>query len=120
MDRFIRIEITAEDIAKGHRKVASSCMIARAGKRTFSRARIGYMIMFESGDFNWNFSAFTPEWIKRKIIAFDSGEPVEPFAFTLDMEKQIVVEKTEPKIIAQNIPDSIPETLPFVLEHADA
>ncbi len=79
-----RIEVTAEDIENGDRSACETCPIARAA------ARAGLeMVNVGRHTISWG-----PSWRNRRAlppaacsfaIAFDLGEPVQPFAFDLDV-----------------------------------
>ena len=88
----MRIEVTAEDIAKGERLRACRCPVALAlsragfeepevypsyGPDDYSPGGAGEIIA--GGD---RFAL--PLTVDRFVAAFDEGKPVEPFAFDLD------------------------------------
>jgi len=89
----ICISVTAEDIANGERNDCTACPIALAMNRTGLRhvsARNVFVVWWdrdlsETGEGN-RFCAFTPSEAADFMSAFDAGENVEPFEFTLTVE----------------------------------
>jgi hypothetical protein len=83
-----RIEVTAEDIANGVRNDAERCAVARACERAGFRGvevDLGKLSFYDDGDEDLVASATLPDDVWARIEAFDKGEPVEPFAFDLDV-----------------------------------
>jgi hypothetical protein len=85
MSNTLKIHVTQEDIDNGIRDDALKCPIARAIKRVVSSflSVSGYDINFDDG---FNFLRIPPpEKVTDFIIAFDAGDPVEPFDFELNL-----------------------------------
>jgi hypothetical protein len=93
VSRRVRVEVTAEDIAKGERAECGRCPVALACKRVLPGARVmvdGCSIDFTlkpAGEGEWDdwTSIEAPAEVDAFIQAFDDGHPVAPFAFDLDI-----------------------------------
>jgi hypothetical protein len=87
----MRIEVTAEDIAKGERDSCEACPIALAVRRAFGVAHVDVdsvrIIVDNCGDNERTFE--TPHAAEDFIGRFDyrstEEDPPEPFAFDLDV-----------------------------------
>jgi hypothetical protein len=83
-----RIEVTAEDIARGQRGRYNACPHARAIKRVLRRGRFGgldgvYLDFRDSFDLP---SVKLPQTASRWIWDFDRGLPLEPITYDLDLQ----------------------------------
>lgn len=78
---YMKIKITAEDIAYGVRGSCSLCPVVHAVNRAFNceGANIGPFVIFLSQRRQWE----TPSIVRSFIMRFDAGLPVEPFEFEL-------------------------------------
>lgn len=74
----MRVEVTAEDIAKGRRSSCSRCPIARALKRAGFADVSVYNYEFWHGE---NGEARLPRSAQAFIRRFDDKKPVTPFVF---------------------------------------
>lgn len=80
----MRIEVTQDDIAAGHRKDAYCCPVALAIRRelgipasvTGGTATVDYAAP-------WATAVWLPDAVSDFVELFDRGEPVESFAFDL-------------------------------------
>lgn len=81
----VTIEVTGQDIERAHRNDSYKCVVAQAIARTVPDARRievdSQTIRFTSGDERLVY--LTPYTVQGYVIAFDAGDPVEPFKFQL-------------------------------------
>jgi len=81
----IRIEVTEQDIERAHRSNSYHCVVAQAVARTVKDARSIDVdiqtIRFTRDGGRWIF--LTPYAVQGYIVAFDAGDPIEPFTFEL-------------------------------------
>ena len=84
----LRVEVTAEDIAKGVRNTCDRCPIALAlsALGVIEPFVDGYAVEFG----NCEEQVRTPEVASAFIEAFDLGNPVEPFTFEIDVPDEAV------------------------------
>ena len=85
MGKTIRVEVTAEDIAKGERRVAWRCPIALACGRVFGEPIIGRDGCNLTVEGRRLTDVELPAVAKRFTLDFDECRPVEPFAFDLEL-----------------------------------
>ena len=79
------IEVTEDDIAKAKRNDSYVCVVAQAVMRTIPDAH-HIDVDSQSIRFTRNgrrFLYLTPYAVQGYVVAFDAGESIEPFAFTL-------------------------------------
>lgn len=86
----LRIEVTADDIAKGKRNAICLCPVALAAKRAglrSPRAEGDYLVAEDAN--NNDYHAYCPPKVVEFIEAFDEKGPdaVKPFAFTVSIPK---------------------------------
>ena len=80
--RRVRVEVTAQDIADGKRRISTRCPIALAARRALEcdvRACWGILELPEGR------SAGMTKKCNTFIRRFDSGETVKPFSFTVQV-----------------------------------
>ena len=93
----IRIDVTAEHIAKGRRVSCHLCPIARAmkpvvdGRISIAEENV-YGILKDRPQIQW--SRRLPRRAQAFICAFDDGLPVKPFSFILTIPRAWLKEKT--------------------------
>ena len=77
----MRIEVTQADIRRGRRFSECGCPVARATRRATKWRKPVFVGDGEIavGDQAWGM----PRAVSRFVSAFDEGEPVKPFTFTL-------------------------------------
>jgi len=90
----LRVEVTAEDIAKGQREEVCLCPIALALSRCGVRGpAVAGAVGWTPGDNRWSVT-FVEDYENETILpeecgtfasAFDKGEPVEPFTFEIEV-----------------------------------
>ncbi len=89
MSRTVTVEVTAEDIAAGERDSCERCPIAIAVQRTgLIRVHADADAIWgwpDDGDDTESIGCDTPDIAARFMEDFDTGEPVEPFAFTVEL-----------------------------------
>ena len=76
------ITVTADDIKRGNRQDCFECPVARAVRRAMSKsAWVGYFTM------GWDGSKARklPKKVASFVSRFDSGKPVKPFSFEIDL-----------------------------------
>jgi hypothetical protein len=88
--RRVVVEVTAEDIAKGEKGSCERCPIAlalaRAADMDRVHAHLDCLWGWPAGDPDANsIVASTPIEASNFIDDFDSGEPVNPFTFTVEL-----------------------------------
>jgi hypothetical protein len=89
LDKAVRINVTARDIARGKPQNAECCPVALAARRKFkTRVRASYKLLVDQGGV-WMVPYTLPERALDFIGAFDEGLPVRPFSFTVK-ERQAV------------------------------
>lgn len=85
---WIWIDVTQEDIDKAEKNVSSSCAVATAIGRCIPDARMPSVdvqaIRFSRLLTDKRYVFLTPPQVQDYIIAFDAGDPIEPFAFVLN------------------------------------
>lgn len=96
----LTIDVTQEDIDEGCRKdvdgTNGGCMVYRAFMRAtegafpFVRVECSDILIFNNYEslqdaVGFDHNIEMPEFLEEKIIYFDSGLPVEPFSFEVDI-----------------------------------
>lgn len=82
--KTITVEVTQADIDEGERGHCAQCPIAKAMERT--TGEVWHVTLF--GAFprdRYVPTAQIPSKVQEFILAFDRGEPVTPFTFTLEV-----------------------------------
>ena len=76
------ITVTAEEIKRGNRQDCFKCPVARATSRATSKsAWVGYFTMGLDG----RKARKLPKKVASFVSRFDSGKPVKPFSFEIDL-----------------------------------
>lgn len=96
----IRIQVNEADIAKAEKNNSMRCVVAQAIARTLPDAT---RIDVDTQSIRWSregerFVYMTPYSVQGYVVAFDAGEPIQPFTFALDSRKRVPVQtarKTE-------------------------
>lgn len=87
----IAVRVTQADIDRAHRNDSYKCVVAQAIARTIPEAtRVEVdtqSIRFTVADERRLY--LTPWQVQAYVIAFDAGEPIEPFHFTLTGHKRL-------------------------------
>ena len=87
MGKTIRVEVAAEDIAKGERNNYFACPVALALKRACgvsnAAVRPRRISIWNTGEFGC--SVATPPSVRSFFEIFDAGLTVKPFAFDLEL-----------------------------------
>jgi hypothetical protein len=85
------VEVTERDIERAHKNDSYNCVVAQAVARTVQDAtRIEVdtqSIRFTVGDERRIY--MTPYAVQGYVIAFDAGEPIEPFSFQLRNPRRV-------------------------------
>lgn len=83
----ILIRVTQEDIDRGERRSCAECPVALAVRRHFlGTPAFSFYENVEIDDGKDRLIAGTPEIATNFMEAFDDGESVSPFSFTLDLQ----------------------------------
>lgn len=94
---IVDVEVTQEDIASGKRYNSCQCPIAMATKRAVGPGIDAY-VGLGFADL-WKASKLVkirlPESANKFVDAFDSGKPVEPATFPLDIPDHFLCETPE-------------------------
>jgi len=77
----VTIEVTAEDIAQGEAFDCGNCPIARAAKRALKKICV---VNLSTAYWSTGSAPLTKK-ARAFVKNFDSGRPVQPFTFTLDV-----------------------------------
>ena len=81
------VNVTAEDIRDAEKEMSTTCMVARAIKREIvgsSHLLVDIQtIRFTMMDEGIRYVYLTPPEIQDYIVAFDAGDPIQPFTFKL-------------------------------------
>jgi hypothetical protein len=93
-----RIQVTEADIAKAEQNNSMRCVVAQAIARTIPGAT---RIDVDTQSVRWTEGGerqiyLTPYSVSGYVIAFDAGDPIEPFTFVLDDRRRVPV-KTQRK-----------------------
>jgi hypothetical protein len=87
----ITVEVTEDDILRAHRNDSYKCVVSQAIARTVPKAT-----NIETDTQTVRFSVegerriyLTPYAVQGYVIAFDAGDPIEPFSFQLRDPKRI-------------------------------
>jgi hypothetical protein len=81
----MKIRVTDNDIRDGKANTTMNCPVALALKRNYELPRIHVQVFqINLGDL----SIPTPSRVRKFILAFDQGLPVNPFMFYLKVPKQ--------------------------------
>jgi hypothetical protein len=91
----LTVQVTDKDIAEAKKSDSMQCVVARALARTFPEAqRIGVDVQsIRWSDSDTRHIYLTPYAVQGYIVAFDAGEEIQPFSFTLDSRKAIPVQR---------------------------
>jgi len=81
----VHVEVTAEDIATGEPSDYSQCPIALALKRAVPGCDPYVSTVLLSLNGRHGIQAFIPTCVSMFIMDFDDGDPVDPFAFDLEI-----------------------------------
>lgn len=76
----MRIVITRRDIEHGHRGSANRCPVVRALER---RLRQRIIVSAEGIVYERGFRSTLPPAVRERISAYDRGQPMRPFWFSL-------------------------------------
>jgi len=79
----LRIEVSQDDIDRGHRCDSAFCPVARAIRRHTGRVVLVTDVRFERPDGG---RLVPPHDVYLFVIAYDAGRPVAPFGFELPDE----------------------------------
>ena len=92
MTKKLKLEVTADDIAKGFKKDSAFCPIARAVKRefpTWQEVEVSDDGIKVLDDMNTNWLTGKEKSIDFFIRAFDSGHQVYPFTVEITFEEEV-------------------------------
>lgn len=80
-----RVDVTYDDIQHGKQRSCFSCPVARAMTRVMKhRTTVGRHSFTVQVEPRW-WSSMLPEEVTSFIIRYDSGHPVEPFTFHVEI-----------------------------------
>lgn len=90
----MRIEVTADDIAKGKRKSCDACPVARAIHRATGDGWNAVVYkdncIAVADDDDWDREEFTPPpEVAQFVKDFDAGRPVTPITFDLPIDELV-------------------------------
>jgi hypothetical protein len=94
---IVKIQVTADDIAKGEPQDGCYCPIARACLRVFPSLPalvVSHEDLFADADSNKYPVAPLPVTARDFISRFDMYRPVEPFEFDLDVPDELAPKET--------------------------
>jgi hypothetical protein len=81
----INVEVTERDIERAHKNDSYTCIVSQAIARTVTDAtRIEtdvQLIRFTRGGVRYGY--LTPYAVQGYVVAFDAGDPIQPFSFQL-------------------------------------
>jgi hypothetical protein len=91
----LKVHVTDSDIAKAKQNDSMMCVVAQAIARTFPDAR---RISVDIQSIRWSdvqgrHTYLTPYAVQGYIVAFDAGDDINPFSFSLDSRKAIPVQR---------------------------
>jgi hypothetical protein len=91
----LNVSVTEKDIEEAKANDSMMCVVAHAIARTFPEAkRIGVDVQsIRWTDSKDRYIYLTPYAVQGYIVAFDAGDVIEPFSFTLDSRKAIPVKR---------------------------
>jgi hypothetical protein len=94
-DGRIRVQVTEGDIARAEQKNSMRCVVAQALARTIPDAS---RIDVDIQSIRWSAGGerhvyLTPYAVQGYVVAFDAGDQIEPFSFSLDSRKRMPVKK---------------------------
>lgn len=83
----LQISVTKEDIDRGVRMSAPTCPVARAITRATGAFTLvdGQNVRLEESDGSRQFGVL-PHDVADKVVAYDVGDGMHPFDFTIDLE----------------------------------
>jgi len=82
----LKVDVTAEDIERAHRNDSYRCVVAEAIARGYPDAynvEVDTQTIRFTTDKGERIIYVTPPAVMGYVIAFDAGEAIEPFSFTL-------------------------------------
>jgi hypothetical protein len=93
--QLIRVQVTAADIKKATRNSSMNCAVAVAIARVIPDAT---RIEMDTQTMRWTSGGerhiyLTPPSVIGYVIAFDAGDPIKPFGFTLNWQRRFQVKK---------------------------
>lgn len=95
--RYFQIQVTDQDIARAKRNNSHHCVVTQAIARMIpDAARIEVdtqSIRFTRAQSGARHVYLTPYAVQGYVIAFDAGEPIEPFSFRLDHHRMLHVRR---------------------------
>jgi len=87
-----KVDVTERDIARAHKDDSYKCVVAQAIARTVpdaTRIEVDVQsIRFTTGDGERRIY-MTPYVVAGYVVAFDAGDPIEPFSFQLRDPKRV-------------------------------
>jgi hypothetical protein len=91
----LSVQVTEADITKAKKNDSMMCVVAQSIARTFPKAnRIAVDVQtIRWSDEQGRHVYLTPYAVQGYIVAFDAGDEIQPFGFTLDSRKSIPVKK---------------------------
>ena len=97
----MRIEVTAEDLEKGKRFRSDGCAVWLALNRQTEGVCAGEGWLVDDGGIfvgdailsHRSPAVWFPAFVTRRIHTWDEGEPVQPFAFDIDLSPLLEVAK---------------------------
>jgi hypothetical protein len=88
MSTTVTVTVTAEHIAAGVEFDCVRCPVALAMQEALPDADLAnYASGFKVFRGSRATEILFPDAVTRFVVAFDAGEPVEPFTFTVDLEE---------------------------------
>ena len=83
----MKVEVTPQDIARGHPEDNCCCPVALAVRRAVGIATsVGTGKIVVDYATPWQTEIWNPEEVTEFVERFDAGLPVEPFAFDLEFD----------------------------------
>jgi hypothetical protein len=88
---ILNIKVTQEDIDRGKRDSSFACPVARAASRWGFVALVGGIFINLYAYGGRGFRCQLPQDTVNFIKSFDTGEPVKPFEFELNVTEGIMI-----------------------------
>lgn len=93
-DKRIKVSVTAEDIANGKHGNCSLCPVALAVNRAIGQKFDAVRIGFRNAEFGYGDpdERVLPWRAQEFVLDYESGRPVEPFEFEMDVPAWVIQE----------------------------
>ena len=92
----LRVQVTEADIAKAEQNKSMKCVVAQALRRSIpgaTRVDVDVQSIRWTGADGVRYVYLTPYPVQGYVVAFDAGDVIHPFTFTLDPRSRIPVKR---------------------------